>query len=103
MKLIYLASTRSDLDWFRTYYGTVFTEGAVAARRHYAKAIDNILESPYIGRSIGPEGLRKLSVPKTPFAIIYQVVEDRIEIVRVWDQRADPELLEFHEEAAVLE
>lgn len=102
MNLIYLASTRPDLAWFRTYYGRVFPEGAAAARRHYAKAIDNIVDSPYIGRSIGLEGLRKLSVPRTPFAIFYQVVEDRIEIVRVWDQRADPDLLEFHEEAAVL-
>lgn len=102
MKLVFLPSTESDLAWFRTYYGRVFTEGAAAAHRHFAKAIDNITDSPYIGHSIGLEGIRKLSVPKTPFAVFYQVVEDRIEIIRIWDQRADPERLEFHEEAAVL-
>jgi len=102
MRLVFLASTGPDLAWFRTYYCTVFTEGAAAAHRHFAKAIDNLADSPYIGRSIGLEDIRKLSVPKTPFAVFYQVVEDRIEIIRIWDQRADPELLEFHEEAAVL-
>jgi len=67
------------------------------------KAIDNIVFSPYIGQPVGLDGLRKFSVRKTPFAVVYQVFEDRIEIVRIWDRRADPELLAFHEEAAVLE
>ncbi len=103
MNLVFLESTKPDLDWFRTYYEKIFPEGAAAARRHYVKAIDNIVFSPYIGQPVGMDGLRKFSVRKTPFAVVYQVFEDRIEIVRIWDQRADPELLEFHEEAAVLE
>jgi plasmid stabilization system protein ParE len=103
MKLVFLASTKPDLDWFRTHYETIFPEGSGTARLHYVKAIDNIVINPYIGRQIGMEGLRKLPVRKTPFAIVYEVFDDRIEIVRIWDQRADPESLGFEEEAAVLE
>ena len=62
-------------------------------------AIDNLTIHPYIGRPIGQDGLRKLTIPQTPFSVFYRVIEDRIEIVRIWDQRADPEKLEFHEEA----
>ncbi|WP_187969671.1 type II toxin-antitoxin system RelE/ParE family toxin [Aquibium microcysteis] len=103
MKLVFLASTKPDLEWFRTYYEKIFPEGAGAARRQYVKAIDNIVFNPYIGRQVGMEGLRKFPVRKTPFAIVYEVFDDRVEIIRIWDQRADPELLELHEEAAVLE
>ena len=102
MKLIYLNSTKPDLAWFRVYYGSVFPEGAAQAAARYVTAIDNLTINPYIGRPIGQDGLRKLTIPKTPFSVFYRVMEDRIEIVRIWDQRADPEKLEFHEEAAVL-
>ena len=102
MKLIYLDSTKPDFAWFRVYYGSVFPEGAAQAAARYVRAIDILQRSPYIGRPIGQDGLRKLSIPKTPFSVFYRLTEDHIEIVRVWDQRADPERLEFHEEAAVL-
>jgi plasmid stabilization system protein ParE len=102
MKLIYLDSTKPDLAWFRAYYGSVFPEGAAQAATRYVKTIDILQDNPYIGPPIGQDGLRKLSIPKTPFSVFYRLTEDHIEVVRVWDQRADPEKLEFHEEAAVL-
>jgi plasmid stabilization system protein ParE len=102
MKLIYLDSARPDLAWLRIYYGSVFPEGAAHASARYIKTIDILQSSPYIGRSIGQDDLRRLPIPRTPFTVFYRVVEDRIEIVRIWDQRADPKKLEFNEEAAVL-
>ena len=102
MRLVYLESTRLDLVWFRTYYRSVFQEGAAQAGARYVKAIDNLRANPYIGPPIGQDGLRKLVIPKTPFVVFYRVSDDRIEIVRIWDQRADPEELGFHEEAAAL-
>lgn len=102
MKLIYLDSTKPDLAWFRAYYGSVFPEGAAPAATRYVKTIDILQSNPYIGRPIGQDGLRKLSIPKTPFSVFYRVTEDHIEVVRVWDQRAEPEMREFQEEATVL-
>jgi plasmid stabilization system protein ParE len=102
MKLIYLDSARPDLAWLRIYYGSIFPEGAAHASARYIEAIDILQRSPYIGRSIGQDDLRRLPIPRTPFTVFYRVIEDRIEIVRIWDQRADPKKLEFNEEAAVL-
>lgn len=102
MKLIYLASTTPDLVWFRAYYRSAFPEGAANAGLRFIKTIDILRSNPYIGRPIGQDGLRKLSVPRTPFSIFYRLTEDHIEVVRIRDQRADPEKLEFHEEAAVI-
>ena len=99
MKLIYLDSTKPDLAWYRAYYGSVFPEGAQQAAARYIRAIDNLQGNPYIGHPIGQDGLRKLTIPKTPFAVFYRVTRDHIEIVRIWDQRADPATLGFQEEA----
>jgi plasmid stabilization system protein ParE len=102
MKLIYLDSTMPDLAWYRTYYGSVFPEGAGQAAARYVKTIDNLTNNPYIGQPIGQDGLHKLAIPRTPFSVFYRVTASYIEIVRIWDQRADPAKLGFEEEAAVL-
>jgi len=102
MRLVYLESTEPDLEWFRTYYGSIFPEGASQAALRYLRAIDSLVRNPYIDRPVGQDDLRRLTIAKTPFSVFYRVAEDRIEIVRVWDQRADPKRLEFQEEAAVL-
>jgi tryptophan synthase alpha chain len=99
MNLIYLDSTKPDLAWFRTYYGSVFPEGAQQAASRYIKAIDILEHNPYIGHPIGQDGLRKLIIAKTPFVVFYRITKDHIEIVRIWDQRADPANLGFQEEA----
>jgi plasmid stabilization system protein ParE len=101
MKLIYLDSSKPDLAWLRTYYGSVFSEGSASASARYIKTIELLQRSPYIGRPVGQDDLRRLPILRTPFTVFYRVIEDRIEIVRVWDQRADPEKLQFNEEAAV--
>lgn len=102
MKLVYLDSTRPDLAWYRVYYRSVFPEGSRNAATSYLKIIDLLTTNPYIGQPIGQDGLRKLTIPRTPFALFYRVSGDVIEIVRVWDQRANPEELGFHEEAGIL-
>jgi hypothetical protein len=82
MNLIYLDSTKSDLAWYRAYYGSVFPEGAQQAAARYVKAIDNLESNPYIGHPIGQDGLRKLTIPKTPFVVFYRITKDHIEIVQ---------------------
>jgi plasmid stabilization system protein ParE len=99
MRLAYLDSAKPDLAWFQVYYSSIFPEGAAQATARYVNTIDILVRNPYIGRPIGQDGLRRLPIPKTPFSVFYRIVEDFIEIVRVWDQRRDPEKLEFHEEA----
>ena len=99
MKLIYLDSTKSDLAWYRTYYSSIFPAGARRAAVQYMLAIANLADNPHIGQLVAEGGVRKYSIPRIPFSIFYRVTEQHIEIIRIWDQRADPEKLGLHEEA----
>lgn len=88
MKIVFLPSTVRDIQWFRHYYQTVFPEGSAKARAQL-RAIQTVLAAnPYAGHP-GDTGLevRELSIPRTPFTLIYRVTADRIEVLRLWDTR----------------
>ena len=90
MKLVFLPSTRSDLLWMRTCYAHVFPGGAKHAADPYRRICGIIRENPLVGRPVEEiEGVREFSIPRTPFSFVYRIVEDRIEVLRVWDQRGD--------------
>ena len=88
MKLRFLSRARRDLVWFRTYYDSIFREGADRARRQYRRTMANILSNPYIGHPAA-NGVCRFPIPRTPFSVIYRVAEEEIEILRVLDQRAE--------------
>jgi len=93
MKVVFLASTRGDLDWFRLYYGDVFTDGAAAARVQFQRALANLRDNPHIGHPSDEPGNREFPITRTPFLIAYRVANGRIEILRIRDGRsgrADP-------------
>ena len=90
MKLVFLPSTRSDLLRMRTYYAHIFQDGAKRAADQYRRTCGIIRENPFVGRPVEEmEDVREFSIPRTPFSFIYRVVDDRIEVLRVWDQRGD--------------
>lgn len=90
MKLVFLPATRADLVWMRIYYTRTFPDGARWAAEAYVRACDLVRDHPAIGRPVvGMAGIRELLIPRTPFSFIYRVTEDRIEVLRVWDQRGD--------------
>ena len=90
MKLVFLPSSRSDLQWMRRYYAEVFPDGAKRAAGQYARASGVLRFNPLAGRPVEDMGgIRELTIPRTPFSFIYRVAEDRIEVLRIWDQRGD--------------
>ena len=90
MEVVFLPSTRADLVWMRTYYGRIFVDGARRAASQYRRACQLIGDNPSIGRPVeGMAGVREFSIPRTPFSFIYRVKDERVEILRVWDQRGD--------------
>lgn len=90
MKLVFLPSTRSDLLWMRTYYAHIFPDGAKRAAKQYGKVCCIIRNNPLVGHPVEEiEDVREFSIPQTPFSFIYRVIDDRIEVLRVWDQRND--------------
>ena len=90
MKLVFLPSTRSDLAWMRAYYTRVFPDGATRAAEQYRRACAIVRDNPLVGHAVDDiPDIRELSIPRTPFSFIYRVMEGRIEVLRVWDQRGD--------------
>ena len=90
MRLVYLPRAVRDIAWMRDYYGRVFPEGRAKARDHLRAAERLLVEHPEIGRPTDVSQVRELVIARTPFTFIYRLKDDRIEILRVWDDRADP-------------
>ncbi|MBO0903924.1 type II toxin-antitoxin system RelE/ParE family toxin [Jiella sonneratiae] len=88
MKIVFLPRARADLGWFRRYYEEIFPDGAVRARLQFGRTMQTLREHPLAGRQ-GEEGTREIVLGRTPFIFVYVVREDRIEIIRVFDQRAE--------------
>ncbi len=89
MKLIFLDSARSDLAWMRNYYARVFPQGAANAAANMRATRRMLTANPSVGHPTDTESLRELQISRTPFALIYRVNGARIEVLRVWDCRAD--------------
>lgn len=87
MKLQYLEAARLDISWWRYYYRKTFPQGSNNAYRHLAACERVLKENPRLGIQIEGRDLRKLSIPNTPFAIIYRIRGETLEIIRVYDMR----------------
>lgn len=89
MKIVYLANTRDDLLWMRQYYEIVFPEGRKNAQKQFHAVENTLLANPFIGHETHRKSVREFSIPKTPFSYIYRAFPDRIEVLRIWDERQD--------------
>ena len=90
MRLVYLASAKPGLRWFHRYYTSVFPEGKALTDRRFL-AVQTLLKTNPRARhesEIVP-GAREFPVPQTPFGFVYQISDDRIEVLRVVDNRSD--------------
>ena len=89
MKIVYLASTKADIEWMRRYYSSIFPAGAKRAREHF-RACEKMLEqNPLIGHQSDIAGVRELVVAHTPFVFVYRVAAERVEVLRGWDGRGE--------------
>ncbi|BAC88751.1 type II toxin-antitoxin system mRNA interferase toxin, RelE/StbE family [Gloeobacter violaceus] len=83
MKVLWRRSAIEDLDVAREY---LQSRNPAAARR----VIDRIEEAtrrlavmPYLGKTGHVEETRELVVPRTPYRLIYRIVDERLEIISV--------------------
>lgn len=88
-RLIWSDRAKADLNDFIDHYAPldlVFAESvstkAVAAGRFLALY-------PHAGQKIGDKSLRKWPVTKTPILLIYDVVGNKVEIIRFVHNRSD--------------
>jgi plasmid stabilization system protein ParE len=89
MKLVFLASARKDLEWFRRYYEKVFPAGIDNGREHYRTAIALLKKHPFAGQPAGEQDVRRLRISQTPFTIGYRIRNGQIEILRIADHRSN--------------
>ena len=90
MNVVFLPSTRSELLWMRAYYTSVFPAGAKRASEHFRLTCSVIRENPLMGHPVQDmQGVREFAIQRTPFSVIYRVIDNRIEVLRIWDQRGD--------------
>jgi plasmid stabilization system protein ParE len=90
MKIVYLREALKDMQWVRHYYRNVFPAGQGNARESLRTAERTISQHPFIGSVCEEiEIAREYRLTRTPFSLLYQVFDDRIEILRVIDHRSD--------------
>ena len=88
MKLRFSNAAQRNLEWFKRYHEINFPEGALKAAASYRHSKVSPRAFPMIGRESSTEGVRELVVPKTPFAIVYRINKDSIDILHVFDMRS---------------
>lgn len=90
MKILYSENALKDMGWFRRYYSTIFPKGKGSARESLLRTAALIADNPFVGHptSQGAES-RAFPVLRTPFSMLYRVKPNHIEILRIFDHRAD--------------
>lgn len=73
--------------WFRRYYSSVFPQGGARAKASYRLMLKTLAAHPQAGREAGTHS-RLYPISRTPFAVVYRLREDRIEVLAVLDLRA---------------
>ncbi len=59
----------------------------------FVKSVNLIVRFPKLGRELNLKDLHVKVLLN--FAIIYRVTKDEIQIIRIWDSRQNPKLLQF--------
>jgi toxin ParE1/3/4 len=77
------ADALSDLEHLRAYIAADNPGAAEAMIRRIWSAADSLAEFPRRGRHGDVAGTRELVIPRTPYLIIYRLLGDTVDIVRV--------------------
>jgi len=84
MKLKWMSLALNDLSATRRYINRDNPSAARQVIQHIRKtAREQLPHNPYIGRVGRLTGTRKLVITKYPYILVYQVNENRVEILRV--------------------
>ena len=88
MKLVWLESARRDLENIRHYYNKeAGHEVSVRVLRKIVHSAELLIGQPYLGQaSVISDDVREWQVTKLPYLLPYRIVDDRIEILRVFHE-----------------
>ena len=91
MRIVWLSHALRDIESIVRYH-EAFASKDVAYRtaRRIVNAATTLAESPYLGRpSESLDGIHELHVPKLPYLLPYRVVDERVEILRIFHEAQD--------------
>jgi plasmid stabilization system protein ParE len=91
MKLVWLPFASFDLSSIAEYYETAATP-ALADKliQQIVRSATALVENPHLGRpSESVDGIHELHVPHLPYLLPYRVIDDRVEILRVFHEAQD--------------
>lgn len=83
MIVVWSLLARQDLEALRTYIARENPTAAARSASRIAAAAKRLSRYPQLGRAGRQAGTRELVVPRTPYVVIYILLEQRLEIVRV--------------------
>ncbi|MBW0003765.1 MAG: type II toxin-antitoxin system RelE/ParE family toxin [Hyphomicrobiales bacterium] len=91
MKIVWLSLAQRDLASIFAYYQNA-AGNDVAARlvQRIVHSASNLIDHPYLGPpSATTDGVHELQVARLPYVLPYRVVNERIEILRVFHESQD--------------
>ncbi|MBF0622540.1 MAG: type II toxin-antitoxin system RelE/ParE family toxin [Magnetococcales bacterium] len=83
MDIIWLGSALDDLRSAQNYIAKENPSAAKWIVQKVVHAVQGLATHPHVGRPGRVVGTRELVIPDTPFIVPYQVMRDRLEILRV--------------------
>lgn len=86
-------SATRDLNEIADYFLTINLEAGENLFREFNKKCQNLAKFPNIGRSYSHIKLQLRALPLDGYLILYRVVDDGVEILRVVNARRDLETL----------
>ena len=91
MRIVWLSFAQRDLLSISAYYESVATkELADRLMQRIVHSASSLITNPYLGRpSESVDGVHELLVPRLPYLLPYRVVDNRIEILRVFHESQD--------------
>jgi toxin ParE1/3/4 len=88
VRIVWLVFAQRDLLSIFAYYESAANKDvANRALQRIVRSASNLIDNPYLGRpSESADGIHELQVARLPYLLPYRVVDDRIEILRVFHE-----------------
>ena len=86
MQVIWTPHAQADLVAIRAYVGEADADAANRLIRTLVNSGSALVDFPDRGRASGLESIRELVVSGTPYLLVYRVVTEEVQILRVWHE-----------------
>ncbi|UFP93590.1 type II toxin-antitoxin system RelE/ParE family toxin [Gloeobacter morelensis] len=81
MKVLWRRSAIEDLDAAREYLQSYNPTSARRVIERIEEATHRLAVMPYLGKTGHVAGTRELVVPRTPYRLVYRILDEHLEIV----------------------